>query len=340
MPFDPAPDAAGLAGCDPEPAREFDVALLDLDGVIYLADETVPHAAEALEHAARLGQRRAYVTNNALRTPEQVAAKLRGVGVDADAAQVVTSAQAAARMLRERLPRGARVLATGGEGLRAAVGAEGFQLVDGADGAPQAMVLGYDPELTYRRLAEASLAVRRGALFVACNRDATVPTPRGPLPGMGALTALVVTASGHQPLVAGKPEVALHAESVRRSGAARPLVVGDRLDTDCEGARRAGTPSLLVLTGVTDLQDLLAAPPPQRPDLIATDLRGLLHPHRPARAGRCGAATARRDGDTLVVTPGPDPMDAVRALVSLAWQELDAGRPAGGVRGLPDGWDR
>lgn len=311
------------------------MALLDLDGVLYLAEDPVPHAAEALAAAAELGQRRAYVTNNALRTPAEVAAKLRGLGVPADADDIVTSAQAAATILADRLPPGSAVLVTGGAGLLEAVRASGFNIVDSADDTPAAVVLGYDPDLNYRRLAEASLAIRRGALFVACNRDATVPTPRGPLPGMGALTALVVTGSGCEPLVAGKPELALHAESVRRSGAQRPLVVGDRLDTDCEGARRAGTPSLLVLTGVTDVAALCAAGPLQRPDLIAADLRGLLAAHPPASGGRCGAARARREGDRIAVEADSAPLDALRAAVSLCWEAVDQGRPVPPIDGLP-----
>ena len=269
------------------------------------------------------GMRVAYVTNNALRTPEQVAAKLRGVGVAADADQVVTSAQAAARLVRERCGDRARVLVTGGEGLRRAVADAGLQEVDSADDRPDAVVLGYDPTLNYPRLAEAGLAVRRGALYVACNRDATIPTARGPMAGMGALAAFVALASGAEPLVAGKPETTLHAESVRRSRAARPLVVGDRLDTDIEGARRAGTPSLLVLTGVTDLRTLAQAAAHERPDLVSRDLRGLLEEHPSAVAGRCRDARAHVMDGRLVVEAGTG-LDAVRAAVTAAWAAADA----------------
>jgi HAD superfamily hydrolase (TIGR01450 family) len=287
-----------------------DVALLDLDGVTYVGDHSVPHAAEALAAAGAVGMRCEYVTNNALRTPDQVAVRLRGFGIPADASEVVTSAQAAARILGDRLAAGASVLVAGGEGLRAALAEAGL------------VVLGYDPTLDYRRLAEAALAVRRGALFVACNRDATVPTERGPMAGMGALTAFVATASGREPIVAGKPEPALHAESVRRSHALRPIVVGDRLDTDIEGAVRARTPSLLVLTGVTDLATLAAAPPHRRPTYLAEDLRGLLHSHPAAQDGRCGQARAElRDGG--VVVSGGTPLDAARAGLTVAWEHLD-----------------
>ncbi|MBX6390880.1 MAG: HAD-IIA family hydrolase, partial [Frankia sp.] len=261
----------------------FDVALLDLDGVVYRGERAVPHAAEAIAAAGQAGMRRAYVTNNALRTPEAVAARLSRFGIPARPDEVVTSAQAAAHVLAGRLPAGARVLVAGGEGLRAAVAAEGLTPVESADEHPAAVVQGFDPELTYRRLAEAALAVRRGALWVASNADLTVPTERGLLPGNGSLVAMVAAATGARPLVTGKPEPAMHAESVRRSGARRPVIVGDRLDTDIEAGTRSATPTLLVLTGVTSAGELLAAPPAHRPTLLAADLRGLLHPHPPVR---------------------------------------------------------
>lgn len=306
------------------PAATFDVALLDLDGVVYVGGDPVPHAADALAEARRRGMRLEFVTNNALRTPAQVAARVRDVGVEATADQVVTSAQAGARLVRERLHPSARVLVTGGEGLHQAVAHAGLTEVASADDRPDAVLLGYDPTLDYARLAEAGLAVRRGALFVACNRDATIPTSRGQLAGMGALAAFVATACGREPLVAGKPETTLHAESVRRSGAARPLVVGDRLDTDVEGARRTETPSLLVLTGVSDLCAVAAAPASRRPDLLAADLRGLLAEHPKAAGGRCGDARAQVSGGRLSLQAGGG-LDLARAAVTAVWARLDDG---------------
>lgn len=325
--------SAELLGCDVPPAETYDVALLDLDGVVYVGGAAVPGAASALAAAVSAGMRVEFVTNNALRTPGQVAERLRGYGVDARAEAVVTSAQAAARLLTERCGSGARVLVTGGEGLRVAVGEAGLTAVTSADERPDAVVVGYDPTLDYARLAEAGLAVRRGALFVACNADETMPTERGPLAGMGALAAFVATAGGSRPVVAGKPEPALHRESVRRSGARRPLVVGDRLDTDVEGARRAGTPSLLVLTGVTDLAALVAAPPGRRPDLLSADLRGLVAAHPAAAAGRCGDARAEVVDGTVHVRTGGG-FDVVRAGVTAAWAAVDAGGGPPAVDGL------
>ncbi|WP_083401922.1 MULTISPECIES: HAD-IIA family hydrolase [Pseudofrankia] len=334
------------------PAERFDVALLDLDGVVNRGDGAVPHAAEAIAAAGRSGMRSAYVTNNALRTPEAVAARLAGFGVPARPDEVITSAQSAAHVLAQRLPAGAAVLIVGGEGLRAAVAAEGLTPVTSADDKPLAVVQGFDPDLTYQRLAEAALAVRAGALWVASNADLTVPTERGLAPGNGALVAMVRAATGAEPLVTGKPEPAMHAESMRRSGARRPVIVGDRLDTDIESGARTGTPTLLVLTGVATASELLAAAPRHRPTLLADDLRGLLRPHPPARltpAGRarCGAWECHVDdagtlqwheraadpsggldggegGDAGVPDDG---LDALRAACLASWAAFDAGQP-------------
>ncbi len=262
-------------------AQDYDVALVDLDGVVYLGDEPVPGAADALHAARRLGMRACFVTNNASRTPQAVAERLRRFGHAAAPGDIATSAQAVAAVLAERLPAGAPVLVVGGEGLRRAVGGAGFARVDRADEKPAAVAQGYSPDTSYDDLAQAAHAVRAGALWVASNADPTMPSPHGPLPGNGALLAVVSTATGEQPLIAGKPELALHREAIARSGARQPLVVGDRLDTDILGAHRAGADSLLVLTGVTAPEQVAAARPGCRPTYVAADLGGLLAPLAP-----------------------------------------------------------
>jgi len=273
------PELRGGAEAAPAPlCVRYDVALLDLDGVVYLGPEPVPGAAAALSEAAAAGMRLAYVTNNASRRPEAVVAHLRSLGIAADSADVVTAAQAAARLLRGRLPAGARVLVLGAEGLIAAVQDVGLVAVATADAAPDAVVQGHSPATTYAELAEAALALRAGAVWVAANTDSTLPSPRGLLPGNGALVAALRTATDREPLVAGKPERALHQESVERTGARRPLVVGDRLDTDIAGAVRVGCDSLLVLTGVASAADLLTAPPGLRPSYVGHSVAALLEP--------------------------------------------------------------
>jgi HAD superfamily hydrolase (TIGR01450 family) len=325
-------------------SERYDVALLDLDGVVYVGVEGVPGAADALDRARVAGMRLAFVTNNASRTPEAVAAHLRRLGVHAAADEVVTSAQAACHVLAELLPPGARVLVVGGEGLRAEAAGRGFTVVRSADDDPAAVVQGFSPDIGWLELAEASVAVRRGALWVASNLDLTVPSPRGPLPGNGSLVRVVGLATGAEPLSAGKPDPAMHRESVERSRARHPLVVGDRLDTDVEGATRVGCDSMLVLTGVTTAAAVLDAAAAQRPTYLAAGLDGLLTAHPKPRPGpdggwTCGgwrvtrrAQSAGRHGHVLAGTG--DPMDALRALCAATWS---AGTGAGAVPVAPGG---
>jgi len=301
----------------------YDVALLDLDGVVYLGGTAIPGAAQALRKAHAAGMRLAYVTNNAFRTPAAIAALLTSFGAPATAQDVITSAQAAARLLAERLPAGAPVLVIGGSGLRMAVRERGLRPVSTALDRPQAVVQGYWPDLSYSILAEGGLAVAAGALFVASNGDLTLPGQRGRQPGNGSLIQVIATATGVQPLVAGKPEPPLHHESILRTGAKHPLVVGDRLDTDIEGAHRVGAESLLVLTGVTSPAEAVLAPPPQRPTYLAEDLAGLLEPHPEVSnvggAFGCGGWTARWTEDQLELSGDGERIDGLRALCAAAW---------------------
>jgi glycerol-1-phosphatase len=301
----------------------YDVALLDLDGTVYLSGAAIPGAAEALRKADAAGLRLAYVTNNAFRTPAAIAALLTSFGIPAGPQDVVTSAQAAARMLAERLPAGAPVLVIGGSGLRMAVRERGLRPVSTAADRPRAVVEGYAPDVDYSILAEGGLAVAAGALFVASNGDLTLPSRRGNQPGNGSLIQVIASATGVRPLVAGKPEPPLHHESVLRTGAEHPLVVGDRLDTDIEGAARVGADSLLVLTGVTGPAEAILAPPGQRPTYLAEDLAGLLEPHPAVTSQdgthRCGGWAARLDGERLELTGGGDRIDGLRASCAAAW---------------------
>ena len=310
-----------MLAASPAPLCEaYDAALLDLDGVLYLGRDPVAHASEAVREARRRGMRTAFVTNNASRRPQAVAEHLTELGIPADKTDVVTSGQAAVRYLAARLSPGSQVLVLGTDGLAEEVAAGGLVPVRQAAGAV-ALVQGLAPTTAWTDLAEAAVAIRAGVLWVAGNADTTYPSPRGPLPGNGALVQALVTATGQRPVVVGKPEPELHRASVERVGASRPLVVGDRLDTDVLGAVRAGADSLLVLTGVTDRTQLLAAPEGMRPTYVAPDLRGLLTAHeRPvvdAGAATCGTARAWYQGGDLR-TSGPDD-DALRAACALAW---------------------
>ncbi len=318
-----------LRGSDRPLAEDYDAGLLDLDGVVYVGSDAVSGAGAACEGARALGMRLAFVTNNAARTPGVVAAHLRRLGIPCDDDEVVTSAQAAARLLAGTVPPRSSILVVGGAGLTEAVAERGLVPCQGPAEIVDAVVQGYSPEVGWRELAEAAYALSRGVPWVATNGDRTLPTPRGLAPGNGALVAALEVATGRQPVVAGKPELPLHAEAVSRTGAHRPLVVGDRLDTDVEGAVRAGTDSLLVLTGVATMADVLRAGRGQRPTYVARDLTGLLDAHPEPRewAGwwRVGDWTACvRDGRLDVAGDG-DPMDGLRAGCAALWaHETDA----------------
>ncbi|WSY16443.1 HAD-IIA family hydrolase [Embleya sp. NBC_00896] len=304
-------------------ARAYDVALLDLDGVVYTGARAVPHAVEALTEARKRGMGLAFVTNNAARTPKTVAGHLVELGVPAEPEDVVTSAQAAARVVAERVPAGASVLVVGGEGLEVALLERGLVPVRSADDEPAAVVQGFAPDVDWKVLAEASYAVGRGVFWVASNADLTIPTERGIAPGNGALVGVVRAATGAEPVVAGKPELPLHRETILRTGAKRPLVVGDRLDTDIEGARNAGVDSLLVLTGVTTPEGLLAAEEGRRPTFVAEDLRALLTaPVTATRDGdtwTCGGWSARVADETLTIEGAGSRVDGLRAACAATW---------------------
>ncbi|MER7871377.1 HAD hydrolase-like protein [Streptomyces cellulosae] len=305
-------------------SEAYDTALLDLDGVVYAGGEAIDHAVPSLAAARDGGMRLAYVTNNALRTPDAVAAHLTELGIPAEAGDVITSAQAVARLIADQVPQGSRVLVVGGEGLRVALRERGLVPVESADDDPAAVVQGYGgPELPWGRFAEASYAVARGVPWFASNTDLTIPSGRGIAPGNGAAVEVVRIATGAEPQVAGKPLPPMHRETILRTSAERPLVVGDRLDTDIEGAFNGGVDSLLVLTGVTDGAQLLAAPPHHRPTYVDADLRGLLtgQPGVVEEGGafRCGGWTAGAGAGRLELDGDGAPLDGLRALCAAAW---------------------
>ncbi|MFD7426738.1 HAD-IIA family hydrolase [Streptomyces sp. NPDC059818] len=319
-------------------SEAYDTALLDLDGVVYAGGQAIDHAVEALGTARDGGMHLAYVTNNALRTPDAVAEHLTELGVPAEAADVITSAQAVARLIADQFPAGARVLVVGGEGLRVALRERGLRPVESADDEPVAVAQGYGgPDMAWGRFAEAAYAVNRGLPWFASNTDLTIPSARGIAPGNGAAVEVVRIATGAEPQVAGKPLPPMHRETVLRTGAERPLVVGDRLDTDIEGAFNGGVDSLLVLTGVTDAVRLVAAKPEHRPTYVDADLRGLLTGQpEVTQAGegfRCGGWTASVRGGQLVLEGEGEALDGLRALCGAAWSQagegscgLDAGK--------------
>src|SRR5258707_3728230 len=232
------------------PAASYDVALLDLDGVVYNGPDPIDGAVDALAAARKAGLRLAFVTNNACRPPSAIAEHLTRLGVPAGSADVVTTARAAATLTANLFPPGSLVLVAGSNGLRLAVRERGLRPVSLAADHPVAVVQGYAPDMNYGLLAEAGVAVRDGAFYVATKSDSTLPTPPGPQPSQRSLLHVIITATGTRPVVAGKPETPLHADAIAPTRARHPLVVGDRLDTDIGGAARGGADRMRVIAGV------------------------------------------------------------------------------------------
>lgn len=301
----------------------FDALLADLDGVVYEGPHAIPGAVESLQQLAGLGIGLGYVTNNASRTPAQVAAHLRELGAPAEDDQVVSSSQAAAELLSSMLRPGAKVLITGSPALAQEIELAGLTPVSSQDEEPVAVVQGFNPGIGWKDLAEAAFVVSAGALWVATNTDMSIPQARGMAPGNGTLVAAVTAATGQTPLVAGKPEAPLFHAAAKRLAADRPLVVGDRLDTDILGGNNAGFATVAVLTGVDTKHTILAARTAERPDYVISVLSDL---HRPYPAisidggtYRCGDAAAHVTGETVSVQGREDDINAWRAACAAWW---------------------
>ena len=317
---------------DPSLLDLYDALLLDLDGTLMHGAQPIPHAPEAVEIARAAGSTVVFATNNASRTPQQAADHLAVVGVDARPEEFVTSPQVASRLLADRLEPGAKVLIVGGPSLAAQIREVGLDPVEQDSQDVVAVVQGWSPDLNWSLLAEGAYAIRRGAYWMATNIDATLPTERGLAPGNGSLVAALRHATGAEPEVAGKPEPGMFEVAAKENGARRPLIIGDRLDTDIEGAVRAGMDSLLVLTGVDGIESALRADPVRRPTFIMPDLAQISAPFAlpvvDGHAARCGSVSAIwRDGDIEVTSAVEDPrvLRAVLALLAVhsaesAWE--------------------
>jgi glycerol 3-phosphatase-2 len=317
----------------------YDLLMLDLDGVVYVDGHAIEHAAESIAGAREVGSHVAFITNNASRTPEQVAAHLREIGVQADARDVVTSSQAAARLLSRTHGPGASVAVLGADGLVEALREAGLRPVPVGDPQAVAVVSGYAPEIRWRVIMQAATLIRNGLPWVATNTDLTLPTDNGLAPGHGLLVRLISDFADVIPEVAGKPQRPLLDETRLRVEGRRPLMVGDRLDTDIAGARGVEIDSLLVMTGVTGLVELLAARPEERPTFVAQDLTALLRPGLPAVEGdggwQAGPWSVRNTDGHLAVTGSGSSAEDVdswwTAVAAAGWAHLDrSGSPADG----------
>ena len=310
-------------------AQQHDCLLLDLDGTAFRGHQATPGAVETL---AAVDSRILFVTNNASRDAGQVAQHLRDLGFAAEPGDVVTSAQSAARLLAEQLPAGAKVLIVGTDALAAEVSSVGLAPVRQWSDCPVAVVQGHSPETGWPDLAEAALAIRSGALWIAANVDRTLPSERGLLPGNGSMVAALRTATDREPQVAGKPSPALMTDAMSRGDFHAPLVIGDRLDTDIAGAIASRLPSLMVLCGVNSAEDVIWAIPQQRPDYLAEDLRALTADADTLRVGpqpgwQVGLDSAVARVRSTGADPG-DPLSVVRALAAAVWAVDPDDRPS------------
>ena len=323
---------------EPTPLDGVDVLLADLDGVVYAGQTAIAHAVESITAAAN-GRRIGYITNNASRTAASVAEHLCELGLEVVAHDVVTSPHAAVKLLADLVEPRSTILVIGGVGLTSVVAAAGFIVTDSAQDAPAAVIQGFSPDLGWAHLAEAAFALARDAAgngipWVATNTDWTIPVARGIAPGNGTLVSAVHQAVGILPIVAGKPEVAIFDEAVRRFGSVSPLFLGDRLDTDILGANRAGMNSVLVFTGIDGPKQLLAADKNSRPTFIVGDLRELHEPYpatiidtvTPGQTRfSVGEAIVLLTGNVVsLAVAGPKQIDVIRAAAAAIWNSGSA----------------
>ena len=306
------------------PLEGVGLVLADLDGVLYQGQRPLDHAVASLTKAskkAKLG----FITNNASRTPESVAQQIAGFGLSAQPADVVTSPQAAIRVLSRLIEPGSLVLVVGGEGLTSEVERAGFRLTRFADESPDAVIQGFSPEVGWTDLAQASFALQRRPEipWVATNTDWSIPVEGGVAPGNGALVSAVHLAVGRLATFAGKPEKEIFDVALERFGlVGDALMIGDRLDTDILGANRAGIRSALVLTGIDTPKTLLASDESQRPTFVLEDLRDL-HKTYPetirsedsdgVQTVEVGRAVVRRKGHVIRVARPGKKIDLIRA---------------------------
>ena len=326
-----------LKGTDRPLAEAYQLALLDLDGVVYRGKNPVDYAADSIRAAEQAGMTIEYTTNNSSRFQHVVADQLKGFGLDVEPWQIITSSVVAARMVAKALPAGARVQVLGADHLRDEVTRNGLTIVNGPEDHPQAVIQGWYPEMTWQMMAEVSYAVEAGATYFVTNRDLTIPREMGIAPGCGSIRA-VITATGVEPVAsAGKPEAYMYDEA-RELNAAEghdlvpkesSIAIGDRLDTDIEAGNRGGYDSLAVLTGVTNPTELMLAPEHLRPTFIARDLRELGEiQSEPVRCEdgtwECRKASAWFENGRVQVSD-PTSMDGLRAAVCAAWEAADKG---------------
>ncbi|PST49233.1 HAD family hydrolase [Bifidobacterium callitrichos] len=329
-----------LKGTTKPLAEAYQLALLDLDGVVYRGKNPVEHAADSIRAAEKAGMTIEYTTNNSSRFQSVVAEQLRGFDLDVEPWQVITSSVVAARMVAKAVPAGSTVLVVGAEHLREEVARAGLVVTDDPEAHPVAVIQGWFPQMTWQMMANAAFAVEDGATYFVTNRDLTIPRELGIAPGCGSMIRAVIAATGVEPVAsAGKPEAYMYDEARELNASEgfdlvpkkHSIAIGDRLDTDIEAGNRGGYVSLAVLTGVTNPRELMLAPAHLRPTYVAPDLRALAETMpEPVDHGdgrwTCGDASASFDSvsNGLSVSDATS-VDAMRAAICAAWQAADNG---------------
>lgn len=325
-------------------SKTHDVLLLDLDGVCYRGSEPVPFAADGLSEAKSYGARAVFITNNSSRSPKVVADQLNMLGIETDPADIFNSARTAVMQVLQHVSAGSKVLAIGGEGIFDALASAPLEIVKTAADKPDVVLQGLSQTVGWAELSEAAIAIKSGALHVATNLDATLPTEYGEMIGNGSLVAAVVNATGVQPLSSGKPAPDMYELAVSVSGAKKPLAVGDRLNTDIIGANRAGFDSMHVLTGVSQARDVMLAQREERPTFLALDLSDL---NRPVSCVNLENGYSECDGvkakieDEHIVIDGKNTIEKLtlaqyRAVTALVWNLIDQGVARERLAWLPD----
>jgi glycerol 3-phosphatase-2 len=312
----------------------FDSLFLDLDGVVYRGAKAISGAVEAINRADELGKKIGYLTNNASRTQQAIAEQLNSYGLSVKPEQIIGSAAAGVRLLETMIPAGSKVLVVGGEGLRKEVIEAGFELVKDSSAKPDAVIQGFSKDVGWQQLAEAAFAIQAGAVWVATNQDWTLPLERGIAPGNGTLVGAVHTAVGILPEFAGKPFRPIFDAALQQMQVQRPLMIGDRLDTDIKGAITAGIQSATVMTGVVGNRELLGAKTDERPNFVLTDMNDLFAEYPKAKPTKHGVRVGKSEvellGDRVLLTAGhPEAIDTLRAATNLIWT---SGRPIYGLQ--------
>ena len=251
--------------------------IIDMDGVVWKADTPIGDLPAIFNRIRERGLKFVFATNNSTKTSEQYVKRLAGFGVEVEPWQVITSSHAAAHAVAKKFKAGTKIFIVGEDGVRIPLEEKGFEIVS-VENAPEAeaVVMGIDREVNFKKLSEATLLVRNGAPFYATNPDKTFPTPRGEIPGAGAWLSVITTATNIEPIVAGKPFPFLMELSLEKLGVKKDeaLVVGDRLETDIAAGQGVGCPTALVLSGVSTKEEAEKWKPSI--DIVAKDLATLI----------------------------------------------------------------